>query len=265
MRHLGVLHKMATSFVHPVQYYLKFGDEKVLMNDLIGRELTLKWTGNIYCTVCGRKTKKSFGEGLCYPCFISAPESSECIIHPELCLAHEHQGRDPEWEERNHNQPHIVYLALTSEVKVGVTRSSQIPTRWIDQGAASSIILAETPYRQKAGAVEVFLKDYLTDKTHWTKMLTNVTDTNKNLLEEKRRISAFLPDELKQYVSANDEVLEIEYPVIDYPVKVSSLSFDKVSEIKLKLNGIRAQYLLFESGKVINIRKHSGYEVELLA
>lgn len=265
MRALGILDKMPTRFVHPVQYHLTLGADDVVVNELLGKEISLKWTGNIYCTVCGRKTKKSFGEGMCYPCFSTSPENAECIVRPELCRAHLHEGRDPEWEERNHNQPHFVYLALTSEVKVGVTRGTQIPTRWIDQGAAAAIILAETPYRQKAGEIEVYLKQFLSDKTHWSKMLMNITATEKNLLEEKHKAAALLPSDLKQFVSNNDEVLQLDYPVLNYPVKVSSVSLEKVNDIQLTLQGIRGQYLLFEGGNVINIRKHSGYEVELIA
>ncbi|HRN93819.1 MAG: DUF2797 domain-containing protein [Chitinophagales bacterium] len=265
MRALGILNKMPTSFVHPVQYKLKLGDDNVLLNELLGKEIQIKWTGNIYCILCGRKTKKSFGEGLCYPCFMNAPESAECILHPELCKAHLHQGRDPEWEEKHHNQPHFVYLALTSDVKVGITRDTQIPTRWIDQGAAAAIILAQTPYRQKAGEIEVFLKQFMTDKTQWNKMLTNITAAERNLVEEKQKATNLLPEDLRIFVNDSNEVLWLEYPVINYPAKVSSLSLDKIDDIKLKLNGIRGQYLLFESGKVLNIRKHSGYEVELIA
>ncbi|MBX2902221.1 MAG: DUF2797 domain-containing protein [Chitinophagales bacterium] len=265
MRALGVLDKMPTRFVHPVQYHLPLGADDVAVNELVGKEILLKWTGNIYCTICGRKTKKSFGEGMCYPCFANAPENAECIVRPELCRAHLHEGRDPEWEERHHNQPHYVYLALTSEVKVGVTRGTQVPTRWIDQGAAAAIILAETPYRQKAGEIEVYLKQYFSDKTHWSKMLMNVGAGDKNLLEEKQKAAALLPEELRQFVSADNEILALEYPVKTYPTKVKSVGFDKVNELKLVLDGIRGQYFLFEGGTVMNIRKHSGYEVELIA
>ncbi len=265
MRHLGVLDKMPTLFVNPVEYHLKFANEDVLVNELLGMPIQLRWTGNIYCTVCGRKTKKSFGEGMCYPCFANAPENSECIMRPELCRAHLGEGRNPEWEERTHNKPHFVYLALTSEVKVGVTRDSQIPTRWIDQGAAKAIILAQTPYRQLAGAIEVYLKQYLSDKTHWSKMLMNVMPADVDLVAEKHRIAALLPHEFKQYVYTPDEPLELTYPVITYPTKVTSVGFEKHPDIKTKLTGIRGQYFLFEGGTVLNIRKHSGFEVELIA
>lgn len=265
MHALGILDKMPTSYVNPVQYFLKLGNEEVDMNSLIGKQISLRYTGNIFCGICGKKTYKSFGEGLCYNCFANSPENAECILRPELCLAHEHKGRDVEWEIKHHLQPHYVYLALVNETKVGVTRETQIPTRWIDQGANKAIILAETPYRQLAGEIEVGLKEYLTDKTHWSKMLRNEFNADIDLLKEKERIEDILPEEFQQYISPNNEILELHYPVIEYPKKVTSLSFDKQAEINSKLIGIRAQYLILEGGQVINIRKHSGYEIELTA
>ncbi|HWB63580.1 MAG TPA: DUF2797 domain-containing protein [Chitinophagales bacterium] len=263
MINTGILDKMPTSFINPVQYFLPLGDNKVAVNELVGREIQLRWTGNIYCTVCGRKTSKSFGEGMCYPCFANAPENAECIVRPELCEAHLGKGRDPEWEARNHNRPHFVYLALTNAVKVGVTREDQIPTRWIDQGANKGIIIAETPYRQLAGFIEVVLKEHLSDKTNWQRMLKNEFADAVDLVAEKKKAIEMLPEHFRQYAYANDEIVELVYPVIEYPLKVSSLSFEKSGTIKMQLNGIRGQYFIFEGGQVINIRKNSGYEVEL--
>ena len=265
MRALGTLDKMPTSYVNPVQYFLRLGDQEIDMNSLVGQQISLRFTGNIYCGVCGKKTYKSFGEGMCYDCFANSPENAECILRPELCLAHEHKGRDVEWEIGHHLRPHYVYLALVNETKVGVTRDTQIPTRWIDQGANKAIILAETPYRQLAGLIEVGLKETLTDKTHWSKMLRNEFNSEIDLLKEKERIEDILPEEFQQYISPNNEILEIHYPVIEYPKKVTSIGFDKQKEINSKLIGIRAQYLILEGGNVINIRKHSGYEIELIA
>jgi len=265
MRALGTLDKMPTSYVNPVQYFLRLGDEEVDMNSLVGQNISLRFTGNIYCTVCGRKTSKSFGEGMCYNCFATSPENAECILRPELCLAHEHKGRDVDWEISHHLKPHFVYLALVNETKVGVTRDTQIPTRWIDQGANKAIILAETPYRQLAGIIEVGLKDFMTDKTNWSRMLRNEFNTGIDLLSEKERMEDILPESLQQYISPNNEILEMHYPVLEYPKKVTSIGFDKQAQINSKLTGIRAQYLIFDGGNVINIRKHTGYEVELSA
>ncbi len=263
MQAFGILDKMPTSFINPVQYFLPMGEARIPVNELIGSKITLRWTGNIFCTVCSKKTSKSFGEGMCYPCFINSPENSECIIRPELCEAHLGKGRDPEWEHKHHNQLHYVYLALTNSIKVGVTRGDQIPTRWIDQGAHSGIILAEVPYRQLAGTMEVFLKQHLSDKTNWQRMLKNELLLEADLVNEKLRIKSLLPEELRQYISLNDEIVELNYPVNTYPAKVTSLSFDKINTVEMPLVGIRGQYFIFEGGAVLNIRKHSGYEVEL--
>ncbi len=196
---------------------------------------------------------------------MSAPEASPCIIHPELCEAHLGKGRDLEYEERNHNQPHFVYLAATEIVKVGVTRATQVPTRWIDQGANAAIIIAETPNRYLAGVIEVALKDVFSDKTNWQNMLRNFTDKSIDLIEEKWKTEELLPSDLSNYFNENEEVFEFNYPVISYPEKVSSMSFDKTPEVSGILTGIRGQYLMFDNKNVINIRKHTGFEIEIHA
>lgn len=260
----GNVSKMRTELSSQVIYKLQFLDQELIMNDLIGKEITLRFTGRINCKKCGKVTKNSFGEGFCYPCFQSAPEAAECIIRPELCKAHLGEGRDIMWEEQNHNQPHIVYLAASDVVKVGVTRTNQIPTRWIDQGAKSAIILAETPNRYEAGILEVALKSEFTDKTNWRKMLKNEIDESIDLEEEKWSLHDRLPNDLTEYFSENDEITEINYPVSVYPEKVTSVSFDKLPEIKGELAGIKGQYLLFSDGRVLNIRKHTGYFIEII-
>jgi hypothetical protein len=257
-----VLNKMSTEVSDVVQYYLDFSDSKIQLNDFLGKHIQLDWTGIIICRKCSKKTKKSFGEGFCYQCFVSAPEASPCILHPELCEAHLGKGRDLEYEERNHNQPHFVYLAATDIVKVGVTRITQIPTRWIDQGANKAIILAETPNRYQAGLIEVALKSVFADKTNWQSMLRNINDESIDLIEEKWRIEEILPSDMVVYMTDNDEISEFHYPVLSYPEKVTSLSFEKTHQITGTLTGIRGQYLIFDNQNVINIRRQTGYEIE---
>ncbi len=258
----GDIRKMKVSLDSEVQYDLNL-DQSVRMNDFIGKSIKLTWNGEIHCVSCGKLTKKSFGEGFCYPCFISAPEATECNIRPELCRAHLGEGRDPEWEQRNHNQPHIVYLAASDIVKVGVTRITQVPTRWIDQGASSAIRLAETPNRYEAGILEVALKEFFADKTNWQRMLKNQVDDTIDLVEEKWNLHDQLPSDLTTYFSENDEIIEINYPVLEYPLKVKSMSFDKTPVVEGKLMGIKGQYLIFEAGNVINMRKHTGYHISV--
>lgn len=258
-----VLSKMKVEKPANVQYTLKDDKSAIVMNDLIGKEIQLIHTGKRYCSVCGNDVKKFFGQGFCYPCFAKAPQNSECIIRPELCLGHEGEGRDPQWELANHVKDHVVYLALTSAVKVGVTRKNNLVNRWIDQGAWKAIVLAEVPNRYLAGCIEVALKNYMTDKTNWRKMLKNEMAVEVDLIAFKKDLLVKVPAEYQEYLSSNNELLEIIYPVTAYPEKVASLNFDKTPEITGVLEGIRGQYLFFEGGKVLNIRKFTGYEVDL--
>lgn len=258
----GNLKKMSVAFGNPIEYKLNLS-QPLDLNALIGSAISISWLGTINCQKCGKLTKKSFGEGFCYNCFITAPEAAECILRPELCRAHLGEGRDPQWEQEHHNQPHVVYLAASSAVKVGITRATQVPTRWIDQGASSAIRLAETPNRFEAGRLEVALKDLFTDKTNWQQMLKNNVDDSIDLIEEKWSLEGRLPMDLIEYFSENDEIIELNYPVLTYPVSVKSLSLDKTPVIEEKLVGIKGQYLIFDGGKVINVRKHTGYYVEI--
>jgi len=259
----GTISKMESQLEPVVRYHLPVGNERVNMNELIGKDIELSFSGEIHCVACGKITKKSFGQGYCYPCFVSVPETAECIIHPELCRAHEGIYRDKEWSERVCLNDHYVYLAVSSGLKVGVTRATQVPTRWIDQGAWKAIKLAKTPNRHLAGVIEVALKEYMSDKTSWQKMLKNDIAQDIDLEEEKQKAWELLDEELQQYIIDDDEITEIEYPVRAYPVKVKSLSFDKIPVITGKLAGIKGQYLIFEDNSVLNIRKHTGYKIKL--
>jgi hypothetical protein len=258
----GPLSKMKVELHDEVQYTLRLSSD-LCVNDFIGTVISLNWNGKITCTACGKNTKKSFGDGFCYPCFVSAPEATECTIRPELCRAHLGEGRDPVWENTHHNVPHFVYLADSDTVKVGVTRAGQIPTRWIDQGAKAGIRLAETPNRYEAGRLEVALKAFFTDKTNWQRMLKNELDSSIDLVEEKWNLHDQLPSDLTQFFTEDDEVIEINYPVLSYPEKVKSLSFDKTPIIEGKLMGVKGQYLIFENGDALNLRKHTGYVVTI--
>ena len=258
----GNIRKMSVQIGDPIMYTLNLSTD-VDMNARIGKHIRLEWNGIINCLACKKVTKKSFGQGFCYTCFMNAPESAECIIRPELCRAHLGEGRDPEWEEKHHNKPHIVYLAASSAVKVGITREDQVPTRWIDQGATAAIRLAETENRYEAGRVEVALKELFTDRKNWRKMLTNDVDNTIDLEEEKWALEEHLPADIMDLFSENDEIVNLNYPVLEFPTKVKSLSFDKTPVIEGVLKGIKGQYLFFENNEVLNIRKHTSYYVEI--
>ena len=237
--------------------------EIVEMNPLVGQHIQISFEGEIHCVVTGKKIRKTFGDGMSYDAFMNSPQASPSIIRPELSRIHEGVAlRDYDWEMAHHMQPHITYLSLTSDVKVGVTRETQIPTRWIDQGAVQALVLAETPYRQLAGLIEVALKSHVSDKTNWRSMLKN-DHPHADLYEIKDQLANYLSAELQQYVAQDEELVEIEYPVLDYPDKVKSVKLDKNPIIEGRLVGIKGQYLIFDGGIVINLRSHSGYKVSI--
>ena len=262
MNHEGNLFRMPVEYGSTIKYTLVLGEDKVPMNELLGKKISFSFSGQINCISCGRLTKKAFGQGFCYPCFANSPDNAECILRPELCEGHLGGGRDPEWEQKHHVQPHFVYLALSSGLKVGITRETQIPTRWIDQGASSAIILAKVPYRRLSGEIEMALKEFYSDRTNWQRMLKNEV-LQADLLEMKAEAKAHLSEELQQYVTEDEEIWNLNFPSLDTPLKVKSLKLDKLPTIEGVLTGIKGQYLILDNLNVINIRSHSGYFVEL--
>jgi hypothetical protein len=264
MQMRGRILKMKTELNSPVQYHLPMDDQFLDMNQWIGKHIQFRFDGDIFCLDCGVKTKKSFNQGFCYPCFQNSPMAAECIIKPELCRAHLGEGRDVEWEREHHLKDHYVYLAVSSGVKVGITRDTQVPTRWIDQGASYAVPIAKTPNRYLCGMIEVSLKEYLSDRTAWQRMLKNEI-AHVDLIEKRNEIFDLIPSNLQEYIVPEEEILHIEYPVNEYPSKVKSLSFDKTPVIEGRLMGIKGQYLLFEGGQVLNMRKHQAYVLEFSA
>jgi len=258
-----VLKKMQVENNQPVDYYLDDENSPIYINEIIGRNVKIEFLNNIYCLKCGVKTIKSFVQGYCYKCSISIPETENCVFNPQLCEAHNGISRDMEYARKHCLQPHYVYLALSNHVKVGVTRESQVPIRWIDQGATKAIKLAKTPNRNIAGLIEVSLKQHLPDKTNWQKMLKNEINTTTDLLCEKNKVKDLLLPEFKQYISTEDEITCIEYPTKKYPTKIKSVSLDDTKIIEGILTGVKGQYLIFDNQNVINIRKHGGYLVNI--
>lgn len=246
-----------------VSYALSLGTSIVPLADRIGQPFTIRFTGARTCMGCGKRVKKFYGQGLCYPCLTTAPEASECIVRPELCRAHLGEGRDPAWEKEHHLQEHFVYLSQTGGIKVGVTRSTQIPVRWIDQGAVLAVIIARTPYRQLAGAIEVDLKRTLADKTDYRRMLQQVAPDPEALLTARDAAVAGIAPELKAYMLPAEEPRTLNYPLRETLPKVTSVTFEKLPEISGTLLGIKGQYLLWKDGRVFNVRNHTGYHVEL--
>lgn len=262
MQYQGVLTKMQTEIGNPIQYYLVFEDSFLNMNQLLDKEIEINFAG-YQCLNCCKK-KKIFRQGFCYDCFYSSPAVGDWIMRPELSTAHLGiADRDLEYEQKVQLQPHVVYLAVASEIKVGVTRKTQVPTRWIDQGASQAIAVVEVPNRYLAGITEVALKSFYTDKTNWRKMLQNPTQTF-DLIAEKVKIESLIPTETREYFySQKEDVYDLYYPVLSYPAKIASLNLDKTPSFQGRLIGIKGQYLIFEDGTVFNVRGSEGYMVTI--
>ena len=264
----GRLRKMPAEAGNPVAYSIAVGDTRIPLNDLIGRPLRLDFDGVIRCIHCDRKTNKSFNQGFCYPCFRKLAACDSCIMSPEKCHYHLGTCREPEWGETHCMVEHVVYLANSSGLKVGITRGSQVPTRWIDQGAVDAIPMVRVATRYIAGLVEVACKAHVADRTNWRAMLKGDVP-ELDLAQERQRMLWLIADDLEalRQTHGQDSIREVDeqglglsYPVKVWPEKIKTHNLDKTPEVEGVLEGIKGQYLILDTG-VINIRKFTGYEV----
>jgi hypothetical protein len=261
MTYQGVLTKMETEFSSPIQYYLVFDSDFINMNQLLGKIISIEFV-KYQCLNCGLD-KPIFRQGYDKQCFYNLAQTGDWIMRPELSTAHlGKEDRDLEYEKKVQLQPHIVYLANSSNVKVGVTRKTQVPTRWIDQGAHEALEIVEVPNRYLAGVTEVALKSYVADKTNWRKMLKNDIE-DANLIEWRDRLKQYIPDEAATYYLENNKETHLDFPVSQYPEKPKSLNIKKELKYTGKLVGIKGQYLIFEDNTVFNIRSNEGLVVKI--
>lgn len=267
----GPLEKMRVEHTKPVSYAMRLGDSEVPMNEFLGNSIVLKYLNKITCTHCGRETKKSFNQGYCFPCLKRLAQCDQCIVSPEKCHYFEGTCREPEWGDAYCMQPHFVYLANSSSLKVGITRENQVPTRWMDQGAVQALQIAKVQSRQQSGFMEVALKKYVADRTDWRAMLkgnvermdlsTKWDELHEQLGNDIDELKGRFGDDEIQVMSDSPE-FEFEYPVLEYPEKIKTHNLDKNSEVEGVLQGIKGQYLILDTG-VINIRKFTSYHVEM--
>jgi len=261
MTYQGVLTKMQTEFLEPISYYLVFKNDFINLNQLLNKTLEFNFIGH-ECLNC-HLDRPIYRQGFCKSCFFDIPQAADWIMKPELSQAHlDIEDRDLDYEKRVQLQPHIVYLANSSNVKVGVTRKTQVPTRWIDQGAHEAIEIVEVPNRYLAGITEVALKDYVGDKTNWRTMLKNEIK-DESLITWRDKLKQFIPEEAKPYFIDNNEETNIVFPVLQYPQKPKSLNFEKTPHYKGVLKGVKGQYLIFEDDTVCNIRSNEGRVVQI--
>ncbi|MEM9603766.1 MAG: DUF2797 domain-containing protein [Pseudomonadota bacterium] len=264
------LDKMTATLGDPIQYALPMGEAAEPLNAYLGQRLRLHHTGNIYCDHCHKRTPKSYAQGHCFSCMKTLASCDNCIIRPETCHHHLGTCREPEWGLANCFAPHIVYLANTSGLKVGITRQSQVPTRWIDQGATQALPLLRVKSRLVAGLVEVALAQHVADKTNWRALLRGDPEPC-DMHDAAATLLAKLEPALAPILAAHGEdaierlsedVVTLDYPVLEYPGKIASHNFDKDPEVAGVLLGIKGQYLMFDTG-VINVRKFTGYDATL--
>ena len=269
----GNLQKMKARLESPVSYSLPLGDTMVPLNALINKKISLTFSGKINCVYCGRETNKSFNQGYCYPCFQKLAQCDSCIVSPEKCHYESGTCREPLWADEFCMQDHIVYLANSSRIKVGITRASQIPTRWVDQGAVQALPVFRVRNRQQSGFLDLLFKQHISDKTNWRAMLKGETE-NLDLEQHRQHLLAECSEEIQALqdrfgihaisILTDMKSISIDYPVESYPATVTSLNFEKETKIEGKLEGIKGQYLILDCG-VLNVRKFGGYEVNLQA
>ena len=256
------LKKMQTENLQPINYFLDVELGFLNLNQLLGKVIRIKHKGS-QCLNCYLE-KQIFRQGHCKSCFFESPSTGDWIMRPELSKAHLGQAdRDLEYESKMQLQPHVVYLALTSHLKVGVTRKSQLPTRWIDQGAHEASVILEVPNRYLAGVGEVELKNYFSDKTNWRKMLQNHTESI-DWNEARNQAIEGITKDLKPYLVRETVAIKTQsFPVLQYPDKVKSLNLSKTPLYEGKLMGIKGQYLIFEDATVFNVRSNEGQRITL--
>jgi len=253
-----------------VQYQLLLDDHPIPLNQYLQHTIRMQWQGEIHCCHCGRKTKKSFSQGFCYPCFTSLAQCDTCMMSPEKCHFAQGTCRDNSWAEKVCFNDHIVYLANSSGLKVGITRSTQMPTRWLDQGAAQALPIARVKNRRLSGLLEDLLRQNVADKTNWrtllkgdAKLLDLPLERDQLFDEFGSEINAIEQSEGVGSVTLIDNAVSeyFKYPVMQYPAKIVSHNFDKTPEVSGRLLGIKGQYLILDSG-VINLRKFTSYNIQ---
>ncbi|WP_289538817.1 DUF2797 domain-containing protein [Pseudomonas sp. SO81] len=268
----GALSKMSIRLGETAQYAFRLDETEVPVNPLLGKRIRLEFLGAIHCSHCGRKTKKSFAQGYCYPCFTKLAQCDSCIMSPEKCHHELGTCREPSWGEQFCMTDHVVYLANSSGIKVGITRATQLPTRWLDQGASQALPIFRVATRQQSGFVEDLLRTQVADKTNWRALLkgdaepVDLAGVREQLMSSCAEGIAALQQRfgLQAIQPVSDvEVLEIRYPVDAYPTKVASHDLEKTPVVEGILKGIKGQYLILDTG-VINLRKYTAYQVAVL-
>lgn len=265
----GILNKMQVTLDdnHLANYYLVLDKTpQIFLNDFIGKNICLEFSSLIRCVHCNKNTKTSYNQGHCYVCATTLAKCDLCIVRPKTCHYHLGTCREPSWGEDNCFTKHIVYLANSSGIKVGIARSINIPDRWIDQGAIQALPIISTLSRYEAGLIEAVFATKVPEQTNWRKML-NFTKEVIDLVAARDELLKCLMNDLtnvKFELINNNEAIIINYPISTMvnqtSNKINLTNLHKSQIISGILLAIKGQYLIFEHG-IVNIRSLSGYEV----
>lgn len=272
-----VIEKMTNVYQNnKVTYFLKEN-----MDIVPGMHIMLKHTGRYQCVSCKKILKKIYS-GFCYVCLTQKAMADTCVMAPNRCHYLKGTCREPKWGENFCFKPHFIYLAYTDKFKVGLTRQTHIPYRWMDQGATIAAILSKVTSRYQAGMIEKSLMEILSDKSHWQNMLKsgNSRPSKEDFLNKwlevqdwlKKKIQAH-PDLIVEtsselHISKEIEILnapeifEMDYPLDFIPEKIKSVSLEKEPIVSDEIIGIKGQYLIFRD-RVLNVRSHEGAIVSL--
>jgi len=255
--HRGKLMDLSPSLGDGIVHYgLELDGATIPLGPLLGSWIRLSFDGEKRCIHCNRKSTKLFNSGYCWPCFQNLARNDMCQIKPHLC--HYDTCREQAWGDAHCMIPTYVYLAKSSDVKVGITRN--IPGRWMDQGAVEAVPIALVPTRKMAGDLELHLSQFIADKTNWRKMLKGeVVETS--ILEVRERILDLIPEDFRGYLLAGEQVRTFAYPILEMPEKIASHDLEK-APAEGRLLGIKGNYLILNTG-VLNIPKFAGYVVTL--
>ena len=92
----------------------------------------------------------------------------------------------------------------------------------------------------------------------------NLTYEDIDMIKTKKEISNLVPREYQQYLNNDNKIISFNYPMLKAPEKIKSINLEKTPHFNGELTGIKGQYLIFNNEHVINVRKYTGYVLDLI-
>jgi hypothetical protein len=249
---------------NPIKYYLELNNNFLFLNTLMNKKIFIYYIHN-RCIKC-KKKNSIYKNGYCYTCFLNHPKNYIGIIKPERCTSHLNiENKNIFFEKQIELQNHIVYLSITSQIKIGVTREKTFYHRMIEQGASKAIQIAKTPNRYYAGSIEVHMKKYIPDKTNYKIMLTKNNEEIYDLINYKFYLkNKFSKKLINFFLEHKNNIYHFFYPIIKYPITIKNINLYNENLLNKRLIGLKGNYLIFDNGVVLNIKNHIGYYVNII-